>query len=86
MAKSETESLQEPASGPISTQASSVYDRLYEDILTGDLKPGQKLRLKDLIEKYDTGNSPLREALNLLQGTGYRLSVTRIGQAFATTG
>lgn len=54
----------------ISTQASSVYDRLQADILTGQLKPGLKLRLRDLIEKYDTGNSPLREALNRLSANG----------------
>jgi len=52
--------------GHVSTQASSVYDRLRSDILTGKLKPGVKLRLKDLIEIYETGNSPLREALNRL--------------------
>jgi len=55
---------------PISTQASTVYDRLQADILTGKLEPGLKLRLKDLIEKYDTGNSPLREALNRLSANG----------------
>jgi DNA-binding GntR family transcriptional regulator len=54
----------------ISTQASSVYDRLQSDILTGQLEPGRKLRLKELIEKYDTGNSPLREALNRLSANG----------------
>ena len=54
----------------ISTQASTVYDRLRSDILTGKLRPGVKLRLKDLIEKYDTGNSPLREALNRLSANG----------------
>jgi len=54
----------------ISTRASSVYDRLQADILTGKLEPGLKLRLKDLIEKYDTGNSPLREALNRLSANG----------------
>lgn len=53
-----------------STQASTVFDRLQEDILTGQLEPGRKLRLKDLIEKYDTGNSPLREALNRLSVSG----------------
>jgi DNA-binding GntR family transcriptional regulator len=56
--------------GPISTQASSVYDRLQSDILTGKLKPGIKLRLKDLIDLYETGNSPLREALNRLSANG----------------
>ena len=54
----------------ISTQASSVYDRLQTDILSGRLEPGRKLRLKDLIEQYDTGNSPLREALNRLSANG----------------
>jgi DNA-binding GntR family transcriptional regulator len=54
----------------ISTRASTVYDRLHDDILTGKLKPGLKLRLKDLIEQYDTGNSPLREALNRLSANG----------------
>lgn len=56
--------------GRISTQASSVYDRLQSDILTGKLRPGLKLRLKDLIEQYQTGNSPLREALNRLSANG----------------
>ena len=53
-----------------STRASSVYDRLQSDILTGQLQPGLKLRLKDLIERYETGNSPLREALNRLSANG----------------
>jgi DNA-binding GntR family transcriptional regulator len=54
----------------ISTQASTVYDRLQADILSGELKPGKKLRLKELIDIYDTGNSPLREALNRLSANG----------------
>lgn len=54
----------------ISTRASTVYDRLQADILTGRLQPGLKLRLKDLIEMYETGNSPLREALNRLSANG----------------
>ncbi|MEM9209613.1 MAG: GntR family transcriptional regulator [Pseudomonadota bacterium] len=53
-----------------STRASSVYDRLQKDILTGQLKPGEKLRLKELIDAYQTGNSPLREALNRLSSNG----------------
>ena len=50
----------------IATQASSVFDRLEHDILTGHLRPGVKLRLNILIDTYSTGNSPLREALNRL--------------------
>jgi len=70
MAKIDSEADSNDTDGPISTQASTVYDRLQADILTGKLKPGLKLRLKDLIEKYDTGNSPLREALNRLSANG----------------
>lgn len=52
------------------TQASSVYERLHRDILTGRLQPGERLRLKELIKVYETGNSPLREALNRLASNG----------------
>jgi len=52
------------------TRASSVYDRLHADILSGRLEPGKRLRLKQLIEEYETGNSPLREALNRLTSDG----------------
>lgn len=63
------------ASEPIETAsnetlASSVYSALKEDILTGKLKPGHKLRLQDLKEDYSVGNSPLREALNRLSANG----------------
>ena len=54
----------------VATQASSVFDRLEHDILTGQLKPGRKLRLNVLIKTYDIGNSPLREALNRLSTNG----------------
>ena len=70
MPKAASQSPADNGNGRISTQASTVYDRLQTDILTGKLKPGQKLRLKDLIEEYDTGNSPLREALNRLSANG----------------
>jgi DNA-binding GntR family transcriptional regulator len=70
MAKTETDTPADDDNGRISTQASSVFDRLQADILTGKLKPDLKLRLKDLIEQYDTGNSPLREALNRLSANG----------------
>ena len=70
MARPAAQTTPSPENGSISTRASSVYDRLRNDILTGKLKPGHKLRLKDLIERYDTGNSPLREALNRLSANG----------------
>jgi GntR family carbon starvation induced transcriptional regulator len=52
------------------TLASSVYDRLLEDILNGTLEPGLKLRLQVLKKQYEVGNSPIREALNRLSVNG----------------
>lgn len=70
MAKQTSEAEAAVPEARISTQASSVYDRLQQDILSGQLKPGRKLRLKELIQQYNTGNSPLREALNRLSVNG----------------
>jgi DNA-binding GntR family transcriptional regulator len=53
-----------------STQASNVYDRLREDLLSGRLVPSRKLQMRFLIEMYQTGQTPLREALNRLTADG----------------
>ena len=56
--------------GPAVTLASSVYDRLRGDILSGSLLPGEKLRTEALRARYEVGNSPIREALNRLSADG----------------
>ena len=53
-----------PVVAVASTQASSVYDRLREGLLTGRLTPSRKLQMRFLMETYQTGQTPLREALN----------------------
>lgn len=52
------------------TLASEVYDRLRDDIMTGAILPGQRLRTEFLRERYAVGNSPVREALNRLSADG----------------
>ena len=52
------------------TLASTVHDRLRTDILTGELRPGHKLRIEFLGKRYRTGHIPLREALNRLSSDG----------------
>ena len=52
--------------GSAGTLASSVYDRLRSDILSGALPPDEKLRTEALRARYGVGNSPIREALNRL--------------------
>lgn len=58
------------SAAPAGTLASSVYDRLRGDILSGALPPDDKLRTEALRERYGVGNSPLREALNRLSADG----------------
>ncbi|WP_377299476.1 GntR family transcriptional regulator [Rhizobium sp. SGZ-381] len=48
------------------TQATSIYERLKGDILSAVLEPGRKLQLRFLMEHYEAGQTPLREALNRL--------------------
>lgn len=48
------------------TRATSIYERLKADILSATLEPGRKLQLRFLMDHYDAGQTPLREALNRL--------------------
>ena len=58
------------AGGTGNTLATSVYDRMRADILTGKLPPGDKLRSEFLRARYEVGTSPMREALNRLAADG----------------
>jgi GntR family carbon starvation induced transcriptional regulator len=59
------------------TLSEAAYERLRSDIIAGRLPPDAKLRIDELRDAYDTGASPLREALNRLAGEGF---VTAAGQ------
>jgi DNA-binding GntR family transcriptional regulator len=52
------------------THASSVYERIRTDILAGKLRPGGRLQIKRMMETYEVGQTPLREALNRLTADG----------------
>lgn len=52
------------------TDSSTVYDRIRDDILSGGLAPGLKLRIEFVCERYGIGASPVREALNRLSSEG----------------
>jgi DNA-binding GntR family transcriptional regulator len=53
-----------------STLASSVELRIRHDILSGVLRPGDKLRIDAVCERYCVGSSPAREALSRLSAEG----------------
>ena len=52
---------------PVST---GLLARLRADILTGKMKPGQKIIEQRLCEKYEVSRTPLREALRRLEADG----------------
>ncbi|MCR9138401.1 MAG: GntR family transcriptional regulator [Alphaproteobacteria bacterium] len=47
-----------------------LFDRLRNDVLNGNLQPGQKLKIETLREHYEVGASPVREALSMLTAEG----------------
>ena len=57
-----------------------MYLRMRQDILSGKLKPGSKLRFTDLAENYKAGNSTLRESLSRL--TADRLVIAQGQRGF----
>ncbi|HEX2018201.1 MAG TPA: GntR family transcriptional regulator [Aurantimonas sp.] len=56
--------LQKPSDK--TTSATMVYQKLRRDILNGTMKPGQKLQIDQVAQRYDSGINPVREALNRL--------------------
>lgn len=63
-------SATELETGAAETLASSVSSRLKACIISGEMRPGQKLRLRELADQFGMGFSPLREALNRLSRDG----------------
>ncbi|WP_027282527.1 GntR family transcriptional regulator [Roseomonas gilardii] len=61
------------------THASSVFERLRADILDGRLLPGSRLQIRNLMESYGIGQTPLREALNRLSAEGLVVSEDQRG-------
>ena len=56
-----------PPAARAATLAEQAYVALKQDIMSGELAPGQPLRLEFLKNRYDLSFTPLREALNRLQ-------------------
>ena len=59
------------------SMTSRAYRKMKEDIISGRLEPGRKLKIEELRQKYETGTSPIREALSLLTSDHF---VERIDQ------
>lgn len=54
-----------------SSEGTSVYHLIREDIIEGRLKPNERLVAADLARRHGTSTNPVREALQLLRGEGF---------------
>ena len=62
----------EPADeGHAATLTKSVYEQIRSEVLTGKLRPGEKLGAENLRKRFNTGSTPVREALNRLLAEGF---------------
>ena len=52
------------------TLATTVYEQLRADLLSGRLQPDTKVRVEWVVSQYGAGASPVREALNRLASEG----------------
>lgn len=77
-----TMSLKTPQEEPVDTKENlgiRAYKRLKNDIIRGQLRPDEKLRMSVLKERYDLGIGPLREALSQLVAEQLVVAVSQRG-------
>lgn len=63
----------------MSSRTETVYQQIYEEIISGQLTPGQKIPIAELAKKYGVGLSPVREALSQLIATDLVIAVAQKG-------
>src|ERR1700735_1420662 len=66
------------------TMGRRLYETLAKQIITGEIKPGQRLDERDLAERFEVSRTPVREALRGLQERGLVEIMPRRGVVVAT--
>lgn len=62
-----------------STLSEQIYELIRNDIITQQIRMGEKITLKQLQEKYDVSSTPIREALTRLGNEGLVSIITNVG-------
>ena len=47
-----------------------LIQQIRNEIIRGNLRPGERLRLRDLAEQFNVSTQPIREALSELEAEG----------------
>ena len=66
-----------------SSLSDQAYHRIKTEILTCELRPGQQIAQQQLVERYEVGKTPVREALQRLTQEGFVQPVPRFGYIIA---
>ncbi|GHG50685.1 GntR family transcriptional regulator [Sinomonas cellulolyticus] len=59
--------------------AAQVYQQISNTIFSGQLRPGQRLRERELSEQYGVSRIPVREAIHRLEQDGFLVTAPRRG-------
>jgi GntR family transcriptional regulator, carbon starvation induced regulator len=76
MAATAQSSSGDAGSDTLSERAAALIER---DIIAGDLAPGARLGISDLVQRYDIGATPLREGLSRLISRGLIVGIGQRG-------
>jgi len=60
------------APAPGRRAGAEIYERLKQDILTFDFRPGERLVELELCDRYEVSRTPVREALRRLEDDSRR--------------
>lgn len=61
------------------TKQGYVADRLREMVVSGELRPGTRLRQQELADQFEVSPTPVREAIRQLETEGYLTSTPHVG-------
>ncbi|ARP81942.1 hypothetical protein CAL12_14700 [Bordetella genomosp. 8] len=64
---------------PRAARLPNVYEALFEQIVTGKLRAGERLLIDELAERFGVSKIPVREALKALEAKGWVESAPRRG-------
>ena len=63
----------------MSSHSDRIYEKIYLDIVSGELKPTQRLHIAELAKKYGVGLSPIRDGLAKLTATDLVIAFSQKG-------
>jgi DNA-binding GntR family transcriptional regulator len=68
----------------MSKSVEQAYEAIRLDILSGTIKPGERLREEDLVKRVGVSRTPVREALRRLEADGYTVVEANRGATVAS--